>query len=81
MIGLFHHIIITFIKHMMMKKVNLDMEETSYRSFRIITIDILFWPIVFFNRMVKYEEMSQTLKFVEDKLETFYKQEYDDEKE
>lgn len=80
MIGLAHHTIITFIKHMMVKKVNQDMEDTIYISFRIIIMDIIFWLILFINRMVKNEEISQTLKFVEDKLESFYKQKYDGEK-
>jgi hypothetical protein len=71
-IGLAHHILITVIKHIMTKKVNQDMKDIVERPYKFMILEIILWPVSFIKRMIRYVEMEQTLKFVEDKLEAFY---------
>lgn len=41
-------------------------------SSKLLIRKVLFWPIFIMRRMIRYEEMKQTLKFVEEKLDAYY---------
>lgn len=71
-IGLFHQLLISLIHHRIVKKMKDDSPILEENSSKLLIRKVLFWPIFIMRRMIRYEEMKQTLKFVEEKLDAYY---------
>jgi len=79
LIGTIHSMIIVMIQRKISKKVNLNSsnQDTSKYLTKIL-IEIFLWPIIIIIRIFKYEEMRETLKFVEEKLDSYFEDEIND---
>ena len=75
LIGLIHQLLISLIHYRIVKRMKEDLIYLESNSSIMIIIEVLFWPVFVIKRMIKYEEMKQTLKFVEEKLDAYYSQE------
>lgn len=75
LIGLIHQLLISLIHYRIVKKMKEDLIYLESNSSIMIIIEVLFWPVFVIKRMLKYEEMKQTLNFVEEKLDAYYSQE------
>ena len=75
LIGLIHQLLNSLIHYRIVKKMKEDLIYLESNSSIMIIIEVLFWPVFVIKRMIKYEEMKQTLKFVEEKLDAYYSQE------
>lgn len=78
MIGLLHQIVVQIVRSFVSKRINQEMKDVVESSYGITILEIIIWPVYFIKRMIRYEEMHQTLRFVEDKLEAYYNEENND---
>lgn len=67
-VGLFYNGANAYLNHRMNVKINGITNEYLSDGIAVIMIKAIGWPILCLLRMVKYAEMKQTLKFIENKI-------------